>query len=95
MTVIEHLKKFLISNGMFENQASIVMENFIKGEFTTSMSSRWNEEVCNYPEILIGITEEILRTYGLKYIDKHAPKAWFRPVFLPVTEREKFLTDCN
>lgn len=78
---------------MLSNQVEDVMTNFIKGEEDSSMASRWLEDPESYPEILYHLQWRILCTYALKYIDEHAPKAWFRPVFLPPDEQEAWLKE--
>lgn len=92
-TFLRKLANDLEHNGMFQRQATEVMERFIRGEQGTSMANRWQEDPDSYPEILYRLQWRILCTYALKYIDTTCPKAWFRPVFLSPSEQEKWLAE--
>ena len=88
---IEKLQQELQANGMFESQAQAVVESLKIGEAESAMASIWNRQVDGYPPTIWNIFWRTACVYALKYIDAHAPKAWFRPVFLPADEQETFL----
>lgn len=90
-TFLAKLADDLEVHGMLPNQVEDVMSIFVEGERDSSMSSRWMDDPEGYPPILYQLTWEMLRIYALKYIDEFAPKAWFRPVFLPPVERDEWL----
>ena len=92
-TFLRKLANDLEHNGMFPRQVVDVMAAFFAGEEHSGMAGRWLEDPDSYPEIIYHLQWRILCTYALKYIDEHAPKAWFRPVFLPPDEQEAWLKE--
>lgn len=83
MTTKERLKKMLTDHGMFDNQADAVLEEAIpKIEGATpDYQVTWDRSADEYPEALYGVMWLYLKDAALKWIDKNASHAWFRPMF--------------
>lgn len=81
MTFKEAMHKKLTEHGMFDNQASKVLEECMQHESTESMESRWDHDVRNYPEGIQISLWLIVRSRAAEWIKRNIPKAWFRPMF--------------
>jgi hypothetical protein len=95
MNFLEKIEFELQQNGMPETMAKAVLEAYKAGEAKTHLATRWHEDVSNYPELLWNLVWVCVKNYALKYIDDHAPKAWFRIVFAPQEEQEAFMQNVN
>lgn len=90
-TFLNSLYGDLLKNGMFDHQATPIMEAFIADQRGSGMGSRFFDDPSGYPPVLYQLQWRLLCTYALAYIDEECPKAWFRPVFLPPNEQEAWL----
>lgn len=81
MTFEEYAKDYLQQRGMFPTQALAVLEKFKAAKEAESMIGRWQENIEDYPGVLlIGITLT-LNSCALEWIDENLPLAWYRPLF--------------
>ena len=90
-TFLGKLFSDLEANGMSSAMAHEVMKAFTQDQDDSSMALRWFEDPDHYPSLIYHLQWRLLCTYALRYIDANAPKAWFRPVFLPPSEMEAWL----
>lgn len=72
---------FLECRGFSREQASQVMLNVINSKECDVMSSHWGESIEGYSPAMLSILYSHCKHHGLKYIEKHIPHAWFRPMF--------------
>lgn len=83
MTIKEKLKKMLTDRGMFDNQADDVLKEAIPQieSLTPDYKITWDRPDSEYPDAVYSVMWLSLRDAALKWIDKNAPQAWFRPMF--------------
>jgi hypothetical protein len=92
-TFLSKFRQDLENGGMFPDMAQAVLDSVVEGEKSSSMAGRWMDDPAGYPAMMYNVLWMLVKTYALTYIDKHAPAAWFRPVFLPVKEQMSFLEE--
>ena len=93
MTFNEIMKKFLVDNGMFDEQVSAVMDSATTHEMFSELKGRTHEDESSYPPIMRHICVISIKVVALEYIDEHCPKAWFRPCFLSLAEQKKAIPE--
>lgn len=83
MTTKERLKKMLTDYGMFDNQADEVLAEAIPQIESLILNYRiiWDRPASEYPDVVYNVMWLTLCDAALKWIDKNAPQAWFRPTF--------------
>ena len=81
MNIIEKIKADLAANGLNETQIEAIVKAMVEKE--KHMSSRWNDDVEEYPEGFYNLLWALCKTHALEYIEANCPKAWFRAVFDP------------
>lgn len=81
MTVEQKMKDWLISNGMFDNQAEEVLNLAKEEELFKSMKNRWQSDSEGYPTALYAVLIISLREIALQWIEENCPEAWFKPMF--------------
>jgi hypothetical protein len=69
----------LVKNGMFQNQAEEVMQQFMPNHPT--MNDRWDSQMDEYPQVMRAVLWMNLKHEALKYINEKCPMAWFKPLF--------------
>jgi len=72
---------YLVSNGMFDNDAEKVFELFIQQDSQESMKSRWNEDAANYPPSILNLSLMSLKRFALEWINENQPLAWYKAMF--------------
>ena len=82
MTIEEKIKKWLINQGMFVDQAEAVMEMVKINQVNEAMAGRWNDVAEGYPDVIFTIVLASVKDAALEYIDTNCPQAWFRPMFV-------------
>lgn len=88
----EYGKQQLQQHGMFESQATEVMARIVSDpNFMGGTMDRWTDMIEDYPPLMPVMIFSAIKEVGLKFIDETCPKAWFRPMFLPVEERDAWL----
>ncbi len=83
MTVQEYMINRLVQNGMFDTQATKVIE-MVKAK--NEGFDFWGKEAEGYPDQLLSVVWFTVKRNALEWIDENLPRAWFRPMF--VTEKE-------
>lgn len=81
MNFKEAMIEAMTSRGMFESQAEEVMVQVIEQNLLPDMETRWYEDVRHYPENLVNILWLNVKEVAYKWIEEHAPMAWFKPMF--------------
>jgi len=82
MTIEEKVKEWLVGQGMFENQAAVVLEMMKADEANEAMAGRWADRIEGYHSGFFAIIAVSARDAALRYIDANCPHAWFRPMFV-------------
>lgn len=94
-TFYNKMLNLLMKNGMFQSQANEVMKMVCSSNEFAEMATRWTDRASDYPENLQHLIWSMIRRVALTYIERECPLAWFRPMFLPTDEFEKFLEENN
>ena len=83
MTTKEKLKKMLTDRGMFDDQADEVLKEAIPQieSITPDYRITWDRPASDYDNEFYNAMWISLCYAALKWIDKNAPQAWFRPMF--------------
>lgn len=83
MTAKEKLKKMLTDQGMFDNEANAVLEEAIPQieSLIPDYKITWHSPVSEYPDAVYNAMWHPLCDAALKWIDKNAPRAWYRSMF--------------
>jgi hypothetical protein len=80
MTWKEWMLDYLIENGMWDDEAERVIALAIEGSLE-HMEDRLDDSTEGYPPQLYPAVALVLNEYALVWIDKNAPKAFYRQVF--------------
>jgi hypothetical protein len=88
MTTKEKLLRFLVSTGMFPNQAEAVFERALPQLEVDDYRVTWDGPCDDYPEVIYGCWLMVLKEVALEWIDENLPNAWYRPMFTPDPEAE-------
>lgn len=81
MTLTEKMTEQLTQHGIWPQQAVAVIEIAKAAKENEAMASRWNDDIGDYPEIMIRVMWLSVKRHALAYIDAECPQAWFRPMF--------------
>ncbi len=88
MTVEEYCQDYLVSHGMFPNQAEGVIAIVkSKGESEDPKVNNglaalhWSSPTEGYPPQLLVVLKMVLASNAIEWIDANLPKAWYRPMF--------------
>lgn len=76
MTFKEKVKEHLVASGMFDSQAEAVFQEMKASD--NVMLGRWDDDVSEYPGVMLNVILVSVRRYALEWIDKNIPQAWFR-----------------
>jgi hypothetical protein len=79
MTVEETMLKYLINNGMSDDQSKSVMTAVKKNLDTTF--NNWSSQMSGYSLQIENLIKLTVNQEGLKWLNEHKPLAWFKPVF--------------
>jgi len=72
----------LIQRGLFEKQANEIMAAVKMAPESEAMRGRWQEPGSGYhTAVIVGICVTVC-AQAVKWIDRHEPEHWARPVFL-------------
>lgn len=82
MNFKEWCKQHLTERGMFDKEASAVIESVIAAEENEAMEDRWDHNTDDYPESITNILQITLDHHAIKWIDENAPRAWYRGMFV-------------
>jgi len=86
MTFYEFGIKDLVSKGMFDIQATEVMNRVVidsknKDSANNAMNGRWDDKVEDYPPTMSVVLSIAIEPIALEWIKDTLPEAWFRPMF--------------
>ena len=79
LTVQGAMIKYLISNGMSDNQAESVMTE-TKKEMSGTFNN-WDSQIDAYSGQLQNLIRISVKQTALDWLNKNAPMAWFKPMF--------------
>ena len=83
MTVKRRLESSLENMGMFTSQAEEVIKLAIPelNKVIPDYSITWDSPYTDYPDTLYMVMMVTIKPIALKWIEKNAPEAWFKPMF--------------
>jgi hypothetical protein len=79
MTVQAEMAKYLIGNGMSDNQAESVISE-AKKEMEGTFNN-WGSEMDTYSNQLQNLIKLSVKQTALGWLNKNKPMAWFKPMF--------------
>lgn len=87
MTFREWSMNELVNNGMFESQATQVVDSVggtdeTQPTWSKDMQKLWGEDIEGYPTSLRAVVKMAVYDAAVQWIDANLPKAWFRPMFV-------------
>lgn len=95
-TVRAKLEQMLFEMGMFESQATKVIDLAIpeiqkmqptmageEDEQPEQYQVKWESPSTDYPDGIYNLWFHKVKEVALKWIDENCPNAWFRELFLP------------
>ncbi len=76
------MEKKLEALGVLPSQSKLIVQTFIKDVEKLEVQIPWNWDTNNlYPdEVYNALNPQLWRTAD-KWVTRHAPKAWFKPIF--------------
>jgi len=80
MTTRQKLESMLYDYGVFEEQATAIVDKFI-ADCKVASSVTWNRPANEYPDVMYAALMTAIKPYALAWIVENAPEAWFRPMF--------------
>lgn len=87
-TIRQIIEKSFDERGMFPDTIAAIMENISDKSVVP-----WNQDAGGYPPLIVKMAQIEADQKALAYIDEHQPMAWYRPLFLPADELDKFLKE--
>lgn len=84
MTTREKFEEMLYNMGVFESDASAIMDLAIPmiAEMLPQYSITWDRPSTEYPDPFYTVVFITVKRAALQWIDANKPQAWFRPMFL-------------
>lgn len=85
MTVTEKFESMLFEMGLFDSQASKILDMAIPkfAELVPDYNITWDRPANEYPDEIYNVGFAlVIKPTALECIDKNCPQAWFRPMFL-------------
>lgn len=85
MTTRQKFEKMLFEMGVFENQASKIMDVAIPrfSELLPQYQVTWDRPAYEYPDAFYNVGFiTVVKKAALDWIDENLPEAWFRPLFI-------------
>ena len=83
MTIEELLKQKMVENGLWPEETDKVIEE-LKSELP-NMEGVWHRNADDYPASMFVVLWLNVQTIVIKWMDKHCPKHFARPMFCPET----------
>jgi hypothetical protein len=71
MTVKEKLAEYLVQNGLFPNEAEVIIELFRAKNPAPTL--HWNDDVSQYPAVMLRPLLGYLKIEALDWIEKNCP----------------------
>lgn len=81
MTVKQQFEQTLFNMGLFEDQASQIMELAMPrfAELLPQYSVTWDRPASEYPEAFYNVAFQfVVRKAAVEWIDTNLPNAWYR-----------------
>lgn len=91
MTIRTFLTDYLVANGMWPQDAPAVIALATRPECDggmIQMDRRIDDDLEGYPPAFKAVLALAVNRLALEWIDANKPHAFYRPMFLPETERE-------
>lgn len=83
MTTKEKLIQMCVDNGMFEEDASKVLDiAMVEIDKDSRHNITWNRPDNEYPDALYTLLFMTVKIIALKWIDKNIPQAFYRQLFI-------------
>lgn len=79
-TIRQSLEKKLFELGMFEEQASQVLDDMVKK--MPEMEDRWDEVWDHYPQTMQPVLWMTTKSYALEWVNKNLPNAWYKQLLI-------------
>lgn len=81
LTVKERMIKKLIEEGLWDEDAVTILDEYI-ADFEGVRDVQWNSPSVGYPAVAYSAMWISLKPYVLRWIDKNAPRAFYRETFV-------------
>ena len=72
----------LVDKGMWEKDATSVLETMKKDESQVALADRWTDFVEDYSKEFLTAISLTAESFALAWIDANLPKAWYRRNFV-------------
>jgi hypothetical protein len=80
-TLKQKCLEYLTSNGMFDNDAVKVFELFAQQDSQKSMLPSWNNDINNFPQMMVRLTLAELRLFTISLIDENQAMEQYKQIF--------------
>ncbi len=81
MTIRKHFEKVLYEHGLFEDQASAIMDAAAADKLLEAMQDRWNDDVSGYEKPMFGVIFLSVKRVAAKWLADNFPNHWARGMF--------------
>lgn len=81
MTIRDKLTALLVDNGMFPDEARLILDRYLESDLGKSMQGRMDDSVTDYPPALHATVWLGVKATALKWISEHCPQHWARSFF--------------
>lgn len=84
MNTRQRFEEILTEMGVFEEQASAIMDKAIPivNEQLPNYRITWDRPSEEYPDAFYSVVFITVKRAALEWIDENIPQAWFRPMFV-------------
>lgn len=84
MTTRQKFEEMLYNMGVFENDASAIMDLAIPmvAEMLPQYSVTWDRPSTEYPEAFYNVVFITVKRAALQWINENKPQAWFKAMFV-------------
>ncbi len=81
MTIRKKMTTMLYENGLFEKEATAIIDHYLEGKMGSAMKGRMDDDLTAYPAALISVTWLGVKNAAVDWIDKNCPQHWARGMF--------------
>ena len=84
MNTRQRFEEILTEMGVFEEQASAIMDKAIPmvAELLPGYNVTWDRPAKECPDAFYNVVFITVKRAALEWIDENIPQAWFRPMFV-------------
>lgn len=84
MTTRQKFEEMLYNMGVFESDASAIMDLAIPmfKEMLPTYNVTWDRPATEYPEAFYNVGMITVKKAGLQWINENKPQAWFKSMFI-------------